>query len=102
MFGKNNPCKNSRCQPKILREEEAQNRLTSLQVASSTEPRAGQDLRTSDGNSDSSPRGGSHTIERCEEVTDAVLHAVSHALFEKGVALEGMLLKPNNPRGRKR
>ena len=38
---------------------------------------------------------GSHTIERCEEVTGVVLHAVFHALFEQGVALEGMLLKPN-------
>jgi fructose-bisphosphate aldolase class I len=38
---------------------------------------------------------GSHTIERCEEITGAVLHAVFHALFEQGVALEGMLLKPN-------
>jgi fructose-bisphosphate aldolase class I len=38
---------------------------------------------------------GSHTIERCEEVTGAVLHAVFHALFKQGVALEGMLLKPN-------
>jgi fructose-bisphosphate aldolase, class I len=38
---------------------------------------------------------GSHTIERCEEVTSVVLHAVFHALFEQGVALEGMLLKPN-------
>ena len=38
---------------------------------------------------------GSHTIERCEEVTAVVLHAVFHALFEQGVALEGMLLKPN-------
>jgi len=38
---------------------------------------------------------GSHTIERCEEVTDFVLHAVFHALFEQGVALEGILLKPN-------
>ena len=38
---------------------------------------------------------GSHTIERCEEVTGTVLHAVFHALFEQGVALEGMLLKPN-------
>ena len=38
---------------------------------------------------------GSHTIERCEEVTGMVLHAVFHALFEQGVALEGMLLKPN-------
>ena len=38
---------------------------------------------------------GPHTIERCEEVTGMVLHAVFHALFEQGVALEGMLLKPN-------
>jgi fructose-bisphosphate aldolase, class I len=38
---------------------------------------------------------GSHTLERSEEVTANVLHAVFHALFEQGVALEGMLLKPN-------
>jgi fructose-bisphosphate aldolase, class I len=38
---------------------------------------------------------GSHTIERCEEVTGVVLHAVFHALFEQGVVLEGILLKPN-------
>ena len=38
---------------------------------------------------------GSHTIERCEEVTGAVLHAVFDALFEQGVVLEFMLLKPN-------
>ena len=38
---------------------------------------------------------GSHPIERCEEVTGAVLHAVFNALAEQGVALEGMLLKPN-------
>jgi fructose-bisphosphate aldolase class I len=38
---------------------------------------------------------GSHTIKRCEEVTGIVLHAVFHALFQQGVALEGMLLKPN-------
>ena len=38
---------------------------------------------------------GSHTIERCEEVTGAVLHAVFNALFDQRVALEGMLLKPN-------
>jgi fructose-bisphosphate aldolase, class I len=38
---------------------------------------------------------GSHTIERCEEVTGFVLHAVFHALFKQGVAPEGMLLKPN-------
>jgi fructose-bisphosphate aldolase class I len=38
---------------------------------------------------------GSHTIERCEEITGAALHAVFGALFEQGVGLEGMLLKPN-------
>ena len=38
---------------------------------------------------------GSHTIERCEEVSGAVLHAVFHALFEQGVSPESMLLKPS-------
>jgi fructose-bisphosphate aldolase class I len=38
---------------------------------------------------------GAHTIERCEEVTGNVLHAVFDALFEHNVSLEGMLLKPN-------
>jgi fructose-bisphosphate aldolase class I len=38
---------------------------------------------------------GSHTIERCEEVTGNVLHAVFSALFDQKVCLEGMLLKPN-------
>jgi fructose-bisphosphate aldolase class I len=38
---------------------------------------------------------GSHTIERCEEVTGAVLHAVFNALYDQKVWLEGMLLKPN-------
>jgi fructose-bisphosphate aldolase class I len=38
---------------------------------------------------------GAHTIERCEEVTGQVLHAVFDQLFEQKVALEGMLLKPN-------
>jgi fructose-bisphosphate aldolase class I len=38
---------------------------------------------------------GSHAIERCEEVTSSVLHAVFDALFEQCVRLEGMLLKPN-------
>ena len=38
---------------------------------------------------------GAHTIERCEEVTGEVLHAVFGALHEQGVSLEGMLLKPN-------
>jgi fructose-bisphosphate aldolase, class I len=38
---------------------------------------------------------GDHTIERCFEVTEATLQAVFHALVAQGVALEGMLLKPN-------
>jgi fructose-bisphosphate aldolase class I len=38
---------------------------------------------------------GSHSIERCEEVTGNVVHAVFDALFAQNVALEGMLLKPN-------
>ena len=38
---------------------------------------------------------GAHTIERREEITGAVLHTVFHALFEQGVSLESMLLKPS-------
>jgi fructose-bisphosphate aldolase class I len=38
---------------------------------------------------------GDHAIERCEEVTDAVLEAVFRQLFEHRVHLEGMVLKPN-------
>src|SRR6185503_8157303 len=38
---------------------------------------------------------GDHTIERCFEVTEATLHTVFDALHGQGVALEGMLLKPN-------
>ena len=38
---------------------------------------------------------GAHGIERCEEVTGMVLHALFHALFEQGVSLESMLLKPS-------
>jgi fructose-bisphosphate aldolase, class I len=38
---------------------------------------------------------GSHTIERCEEVTGNVLHAVFEELFDQKVSLEGMLLKPS-------
>jgi fructose-bisphosphate aldolase class I len=38
---------------------------------------------------------GSHTLERCEEVTGRVLHAVFDALFDQGVSLPSMLLKPN-------
>ncbi len=38
---------------------------------------------------------GSHSIERCEAVTGAVLHAVFFALHDQRVRLERMLLKPN-------
>jgi fructose-bisphosphate aldolase class I len=38
---------------------------------------------------------GYHSIERCDAVTCVVLHTVFDALFEHGVALEGILLKPN-------
>ena len=38
---------------------------------------------------------GDHTIERCAEVTEAVLRAVFVALHSQRVSLEEMLLKPN-------
>jgi fructose-bisphosphate aldolase class I len=38
---------------------------------------------------------GTHTIERCYEVTDAVLHAVFHALHRHRAVLEYLVLKPN-------
>jgi fructose-bisphosphate aldolase, class I len=38
---------------------------------------------------------GDHPIERSEEVTSRVLHEVFDALFEQGVRLEGIVLKPN-------
>lgn len=38
---------------------------------------------------------GDHTIERCSEVTEEVLHAVFHALHRQRVQLECMLLKPS-------
>jgi len=38
---------------------------------------------------------GNHDIERCAEVTEAVLHAVFHALARHHVVLEHMLLKPS-------
>jgi fructose-bisphosphate aldolase, class I len=38
---------------------------------------------------------GGHSLERCAEVTEAVLHAVFHALRRHHVTLEYMLLKPN-------
>lgn len=38
---------------------------------------------------------GDHSIERCEEVTNAALDALFAALAEHKVALEGTVLKPN-------
>jgi fructose-bisphosphate aldolase class I len=38
---------------------------------------------------------GTHTIDRCEDVTGSVLHAVFNELHAQRVRLEGMLLKPN-------
>jgi fructose-bisphosphate aldolase, class I len=38
---------------------------------------------------------GGHSLERCEEVTNAVLESVFGHLFAARVALEGMVLKPN-------
>jgi fructose-bisphosphate aldolase, class I len=38
---------------------------------------------------------GSHTLERCRDVTEATLHVVFDQLHRQGVLLEGMLLKPN-------
>jgi fructose-bisphosphate aldolase class I len=38
---------------------------------------------------------GGHSIDRCAEVTEAVLHEVFHALHRHAVVLEHMLLKPS-------
>jgi fructose-bisphosphate aldolase class I len=38
---------------------------------------------------------GEHSIERCEAVSTAVLHAVFEALHAHGVLLEGIVLKPS-------
>ena len=38
---------------------------------------------------------GDHTLERCEEVTSAVLQQVFASLFDARILLEGMVLKPN-------
>jgi fructose-bisphosphate aldolase, class I len=38
---------------------------------------------------------GDHSIEQCAQVTEAVLHAVFHALHRHRVTLECMLLKPS-------
>jgi fructose-bisphosphate aldolase class I len=38
---------------------------------------------------------GEHTLERCREVTEEVLHTVFNQLSTQRVMLEGMILKPN-------
>lgn len=38
---------------------------------------------------------GDHTMERCFEVTEQVLHTTFNQLYTQGVILEGMILKPN-------
>jgi len=38
---------------------------------------------------------GTHTLERCREVTEKVLRTVFNQLYTQRVILEGMLLKPN-------
>src|SRR5579862_393601 len=37
---------------------------------------------------------GGHSLERCEQVSDAVLQRVFHQLFDHRVQLEGIVLKP--------
>ncbi len=39
--------------------------------------------------------GGYHTVERCHEVTEQVLNSLFTELYEQGVKLEGIVLKPN-------
>ena len=38
---------------------------------------------------------GAHTLERCEEVTDATLESVFDQLYSHRIHMEGMILKPN-------
>jgi len=38
---------------------------------------------------------GDHTLERCREITEEVLHSVFNQLHLQEVVLEGMILKPN-------
>lgn len=38
---------------------------------------------------------GDHTLKRCFEITEEVLHTVFNRLYKQGVMLEGMILKPN-------
>jgi len=38
---------------------------------------------------------GSHTLERCRQVTTETLHIVFNAIYDQRILLEGMILKPN-------
>jgi fructose-bisphosphate aldolase class I len=38
---------------------------------------------------------GDHTLARCAQITEEVLHAVFEQLYRQRVMLEGMILKPN-------
>jgi fructose-bisphosphate aldolase, class I len=38
---------------------------------------------------------GTHTLKRCQEVTEETLHCVFNQLYAQGVLLEGIILKPN-------
>ena len=38
---------------------------------------------------------GTHTLERCQDVTNETLHCVFNQLYAQGVLLEGIILKPN-------
>jgi len=38
---------------------------------------------------------GDHTLERCREVTETVLHSLFRQIIAQDVALDGMILKPN-------
>lgn len=39
--------------------------------------------------------GGAHSVERCHEVTERALNSLFTELYEQGVALEAIILKPN-------
>ncbi len=38
---------------------------------------------------------GTHTLQRCQDVTEETLHGVFNQLYTQGVHLEGIILKPN-------
>jgi fructose-bisphosphate aldolase class I len=38
---------------------------------------------------------GEHSLQHCQEITEATLHGVFNELFTQGVILEGIILKPN-------